>query len=72
MVEYYFCEKVQCVIVTEWKFLKEQVARGLLRNFSGRRVPILSNISILDTFKMHSRVNKLLIAGDKFQTSWID
>ena len=69
MAEYYFCEKVQCVIVTEWK---EQVARGLLRNFSGTRVPILSNISILDTFKMHSRVNKLLIAGDKFKTSWID
>ena len=72
MAEYYFCQKVQCVIVTEWKFLKEQVARGLLRNFSGTRVPIVSNISILDTFKMHARVNKLLIAGDKFKTSWID
>ena len=72
MAEYSFCQKVQCVIVTEWKFLQQQLARGLLRNFPGTRVPIVSNISILDTFKMHARVNKLLIAGDKFKTSWID
>ena len=66
MAEYYFCQKVQCLIVIEWKFLQEQVARGLLSNFTGTRVPILSNISMLDTFKMNARVNKLLLSGDKF------
>ena len=66
MAEYYFYQKVQCLIVIEWKFLQEQVARGLLSNFTGTRVPILSNISILDTFKMNARVNKLLLSGDKF------
>ena len=58
MAEYYFYQKVQCLIVIAWKFLKEQVARGLLSNFTGTTVPILSNISILDTFKMNARVNK--------------
>ena len=66
MAEYYFYQKVQCVIVIEWKLLKEQVARGLLNYFTGTRVPILSNVSIWDTFKIHARVKKLLIAGDKF------
>ena len=66
MAEYYFYQKVHCVIVSEWKFLKEQVPRGLLSYFTGTRVPISSNISISDTFKIHARVNKLLIAGDKF------
>ena len=68
MAEYYFYQKVQCLIVIAWKFLKQQVARGLLSNFTGTTVPILSNISILDMFKMNARVNKLLTAGDKFIT----
>ena len=34
MAEYYFYEKVQCVIVIKSKFLKEQVARGLLSNLT--------------------------------------
>ena len=68
MVQYYFYQKVQCLTIIAWKFLKEQVARGLLSNFTGTTVPILSNISILDTFKMNPRVNKLLIAGDKFMS----
>ena len=66
MAEYYFYRKVQCVIVIEWKFLKEQVARGLLSNFTGTGEQILSNVSILGMFKMNARVNKLLIPGDKF------
>ena len=66
MAERYFYQKVKCVIVIEWKFLNEQVARGLLSNFTGTRVLILSKISILGMFKMNARVNKLLIAGDKF------
>ena len=68
MVQYYFYQKVQCLTIIAWKFLKEQVARGLLSNFTGTTVPILSNISILDMFKMNARVNKLLIAGDKFMS----
>ena len=66
MAEHYFYQKVKRVIVIEWKFLKEQVARGLFSNFTGTGEPILSNISILSMFKMNARVNKLLIAGDKF------
>ena len=68
MVQYYFYQKVQCLTIIAWKFLKEQVARGLLSNFTGTTVPILSNISILDMLKMNARVNKLLIAGDKFMS----
>ena len=70
MVQYYFYQKVQCLTIIAWKFLKEQVARGLLSNFTGTTVPILSNIFIfiLDMFKMNARVNKLLIAGDKFMS----
>ena len=68
MVQYYFYQKVQCLTIIAWKFLKEQVARGLLSNFTGTTVPILSNISILDMFKMNARVNKLLKAGDKFMS----
>ena len=48
MEEYYFYQKVQCVIVIKSKFLK--VASGFLSNLTGRKVPILSNISILNTF----------------------
>ena len=33
--EYYFYQKVQCVIVIKSKFLKEHVARGLLSNLTG-------------------------------------
>ena len=58
MVQYYSYQKVQCLTIIAWKFLKEQVARGLLSNFTGTTVPILSNISILDTFKMNARVSK--------------
>ena len=51
------------------KFLKEQVARGLISNLTGTKVPILSNISMLNTFfkyKMNARVSKLSLADDKF------
>ena len=51
------------------KFLKEQLARGLISNLTGTKVPILSNMSRLNTFfkyKMNARVNKLSLAGDKF------
>ena len=34
MAEYYFYEKVQCVIVIKSKFFTEQVARGFLSNFT--------------------------------------
>ena len=50
IAEYYFYQKVQCVIVIKSKFLKEHVARGLLSNLTGTNVPILSNIFILNTF----------------------
>ena len=50
MAEYCFYQKVQCVIVIKSKFLKEQVARGLLSNVTGTKVLILSKISILNTF----------------------
>ena len=50
MAEYYFYQKVQCVIVIKSKFLKEHVSRGLLSNLTGTNVPILSNIFILNTF----------------------
>ena len=50
MAEYCFYQKVQCVIVIKSKFLKEQEARGLLSNLTGTKVPILSKISILNTF----------------------
>ena len=41
MAEYYFYQKVQCVIVIKSKFLKELAARGLLSNLTGTNVPIL-------------------------------
>ena len=69
MAEFCFYQKIQCVIIIKSKFLKEQVARGLISNLTGTKVPILSNISILNTFfkyKMNARVNKLSLAGDKF------
>ena len=69
MAEYYFCQKAQCIIVIKKKSLKEQVARGLLSNLTGTKVPFLRNTSILNTFfkyKMKERVNNLLLAGDKF------
>ena len=42
--------KVQCMIVIKSKFLKEQVATGLLSNLGGTKVPILRKISISNTF----------------------
>ena len=50
MAEYCFYQKVQCMIVIKSKFLKEQVATGLLSNLGGTKVPILSKISISNTF----------------------
>ena len=69
MAEYYFYQKAQCIIVIKQKFFKEQVARRLLSNLTGTKVPLLRNTSILYTFfkyKMKERVNNLLLAGDKF------
>ena len=52
------------------KFLKEQKTRGLLSNLTGIKVPILSDLPLLNTlflkYKMNTIVNKLLLAGDKF------
>ena len=50
MAEYCFYQKVQCVIIIKSKFLKEQLARGLISNLTGTKVPILSNMSRLNTF----------------------
>ena len=50
MAEYCFYQKIQCLIIIKSKFLKEQVARGLISSLTGTKVPILSNISILNTF----------------------
>ena len=69
MAEYYFYQNAQCIIVIKQKFFKEQVARRLLSNLTGTKVPLLRNTSILNTFfkyKMKERVNNLLLAGDKF------
>ena len=59
MEEYYFSQKVQCVIVIKSKFLK--VASGFLSNLTGTKVPILSNISTLNTFFSIKSMQ-----GDKF------
>ena len=69
MAEYYYYQKAQCIIVIKQKFLKDRVARGLLSNLTGTKVPLLRNTSISNTFfnyKMKERVNNLLLAGDKF------
>ena len=50
MAEYCFYQKVQCVIIIKSKFLKEQLARGLISNLTGTKVPILSNMSRLNSF----------------------
>ena len=51
-------------------FIKEQEAKELLSNLTGMKVPILSDLPILDTlfqnYKMNVIVNKLLLAGDTF------
>ena len=48
------------------KFIKEQQAKGLLRNLGLRtpsnKIPILGVIK----YKMNNLINKFLLAGDKF------
>ena len=69
MAEFCVYQKIQCIIIIKSKFLKEQVARGLISNLTGTKVLILSNIPMLNTFfkyKMNARVSKLSLADDKF------
>ena len=47
MAEYYFYQKVQCVIVIKSKFLKEQVARGLLSNLAGTKEQIFKHVILV-------------------------
>ena len=52
------------------KFIKNQVAKGLLSNLGVRtplsKVPILGHILFWMCIKMNEIVNKSLLAGDKF------
>ena len=41
---------MQCVMVKNRKFLKEQEARRLLSRLTGIRIPILSDLPILNAF----------------------
>ena len=43
----YFYQKVQCVIVIKSKFLKEQVARGLLSNLAGTKEQIFKYVILV-------------------------
>ena len=47
MAEHYFFQKVQCVKVIKSKFLKEQVARGLLSNLAGTKQQILKYVFLV-------------------------
>ena len=52
------------------KFIKEQQARGSLNNLTGIKIPILSDLTAINTLfsecKMNAIVNKLLLAEDEF------
>ena len=52
------------------KFLKEKETRGLLKNLTRVKIPILSDLPILNTlfwnYKMNAIVNNLSLTGDKF------
>ena len=52
------------------KFIKKQESKGLLSKLTGMKVPILSDVLIVNIFfskyKMNEIVNKLLLWADKF------
>ena len=52
------------------KFLKKQEAKGLLSNLTGIKIPILSDLPILNVilynYKMDAIINKFSLAGDEF------
>ena len=52
------------------KFIKKQESKGLLSKLTGMKVPILSDVLIVNIlfskYKMNEIVNKLLLWADKF------
>ena len=70
MVEQWYYQNVQYVIVKNQDLLKTKKQKGLLSNLGIKapltKVPILRDILFWMHIKMNEIVNKFLLAGDKF------